>query len=79
MSERRKMYQQKIDVKLQRANTQEDREDLQNERKHYACSKFWNDTNQDTIIRDLYLQYMFLLELSMFPLSALCVERLFRR
>ena len=80
MSERRKLYQHKIDVKLLRASTQEDREALQNERKQYTPSKFWNDTNQDTVIQNLYPQCMFLLELSiMFLLLVSCVERLFSR
>jgi len=80
MSERKKLYQHKIDVKLLRGNTQEDREALQNERKQYTPSKFWEDTNQDAVIQDLYPQCMFLLELSiMFPLSVSCVERLFSR
>ena len=80
MSERRKLCQHKINVKLLQASTQEDQEALQNERKQYTPPKFWNDTNQDTVIQNLYPQCMFLLELSiMFLLSVSCVERLFSR
>ena len=59
MSERRKLYQHKINAKLLPASTQEDREALQNERKQYTPSKFWNDTNQDTVIQNLYPQCVF--------------------
>ena len=79
MSERRRLYQHKIDVKLLQASTHEDREALQNERKQDTPSKFWNDTNQDTFIQNLDPQCMFLLELSMFPLSVSYVDRLFSR
>ena len=80
ISERRKSYEHKIDVKLLRAKTKEEREYLQTKRQQYTPSKFWNDTYQDAVICDLYPQYMYLLELSiMFPLSVSCVERLFSR
>lgn len=80
MSERRKLYQHEIDVKLLRTNTQEDCEALQNERKQYTPSKFWNDMTQDTAIQDLHTQCMFFLELSiMFSFSVSFIERLFSR
>ena len=80
MSERRKLYQHEIDVKLLRTNTQEDREALQNERKQYTPSQFWNDTTQDTAIQDLYTQCMFFLELLiMFSISISFIKRLFSR
>ena len=80
ISERRRLYQQKIDIQLLRAKAQEDRESLQKERNQYTPTKFWNHTYQDMVIRELYPQCMYLLELSiMFPLSVSCVERLFSK
>ena len=72
MSERRKMYQHRVDIKLLRTNLQEDRESLQKEKKSINNV---SDTHQDAVNWKLYPQCMYQLELSINISVGSCVRR----
>ena len=74
MYESRQKYQININVKTNRAKTQDECTDLQKLRNQYFPSKLWSDLHADNVCVLLYPSCMKLLELSiLFPLSVACV------
>ena len=78
MFEKRKAYREKVDRKIAMAKSQDEIKELRKIRLSYT--PFWKDCIHETALEELYPNCLKLLYLlTIFPISAACVERLFSK